>query len=77
MGSDDVFRATCTGDWIFSTLGTLILGTVILVGLIVGLIVWVASPRSPGGELPFYEHVVSSRPAMARVQRGLDQWALC
>jgi ubiquinone/menaquinone biosynthesis C-methylase UbiE len=26
----------------------------------------------PGGELHFYEHVVSRRPALARVERGLD-----
>lgn len=33
-----------TGDWIFS-----ILGTLIILGLIVGLIVWAVSPRSDGG----------------------------
>jgi uncharacterized membrane protein len=33
-----------TSDWIFS-----ILGTVILVGLIVALVVWVVSPRSDRG----------------------------
>jgi ubiquinone/menaquinone biosynthesis C-methylase UbiE len=27
----------------------------------------------PGGELRFYEHVVSSKPRLARVQRGLDR----
>jgi ubiquinone/menaquinone biosynthesis C-methylase UbiE len=26
----------------------------------------------PGGELRFYEHVVSNRPAIARIQRALD-----
>jgi uncharacterized membrane protein len=33
-----------TGDWIFS-----ILGTLIILGLIVGLIVWAVSPRSDRG----------------------------
>jgi ubiquinone/menaquinone biosynthesis C-methylase UbiE len=32
----------------------------------------VARVLRPGGELRFYEHVVSNRPAMARIQRALD-----
>ena len=32
----------------------------------------IARVLRPGGELRFYEHVVSNRPAMARVQRALD-----
>ena len=32
----------------------------------------IARVLRPGGELRFYEHVISSRPAMARVQRALD-----
>jgi ubiquinone/menaquinone biosynthesis C-methylase UbiE len=28
----------------------------------------------PGGELRFYEHVVSDRPRTARLQRALDDW---
>jgi ubiquinone/menaquinone biosynthesis C-methylase UbiE len=30
----------------------------------------------PGGELRFYEHVVSDRPRTARTQRRLDDWGL-
>jgi SAM-dependent methyltransferase len=30
----------------------------------------------PGGELRFYEHVVSERPRVARLQRRLDDWGL-
>jgi ubiquinone/menaquinone biosynthesis C-methylase UbiE len=30
----------------------------------------------PGGELRFYEHVVSERPRTARMQRRLDDWGL-
>ena len=32
----------------------------------------IARALRPGGELRFYEHVVSNRPAAARVQRALD-----
>lgn len=32
----------------------------------------VARVLRPGGELRFYEHVISNRPAMARIQRALD-----
>jgi SAM-dependent methyltransferase len=32
----------------------------------------IARALRPGGELRFYEHVVSNRPAVARVQRALD-----
>jgi SAM-dependent methyltransferase len=32
----------------------------------------IARVLRPGGELRFYEHVVSNRPAMARIQRVLD-----
>lgn len=28
----------------------------------------------PGGELRFYEHVLSTSPALARIQRALDGW---
>ena len=37
-----------TGDWIFS-----ILGTLILIGLIVGLIVWIVSPNSRSQSSPY------------------------
>jgi uncharacterized membrane protein len=36
-----------TGDWIFS-----ILGTLIIIGLIVGLIVWIVSPNSRSQSSP-------------------------
>jgi SAM-dependent methyltransferase len=32
----------------------------------------IARALRPGGELRFYEHVLSNRPAMARLQRALD-----
>jgi ubiquinone/menaquinone biosynthesis C-methylase UbiE len=32
----------------------------------------IARVLRPGGELRFYEHVISKRPAMARIQRALD-----
>ena len=32
----------------------------------------IARVLRPGGELRFYEHVISNRPGMARVQRALD-----
>jgi ubiquinone/menaquinone biosynthesis C-methylase UbiE len=32
----------------------------------------VARALRPGGELCFHEHMISNRPAMARIQRALD-----
>ena len=40
-------------------------------------LVEIARVLGTGGELRFYEHVISNRPAMARVHRALDAHDVC